>query len=83
MTHAVRCRWVLITTGQDNGGRSHCRSPHLPLHDRNFFVGEVVEFVDGLVDLVVGDVDEALEMFLVLVGAGGGALFVEVENLSD
>jgi hypothetical protein len=59
------------------------RLPHLPLHDRDLFFSEVVEFVDEVVDLAVGGVDEALEVSLVVVGTGNGELLVQVEHLLD
>ena len=42
------------------------------LHDFNFVVGEVVEFVNEFVDLVVGGVDLSLESGFFVGDLGGG-----------
>jgi hypothetical protein len=50
----------------------HSNEPHrnspLPLYNRDLFLGEVVKLVDQPVELMVGGIDEALKMTLVLIG---------------
>ena len=76
----------IVVAGADHPGvfGFSYRSGVLPslgcfLDDLDFFGCEFVEFVDKLVDLLVGSVDLALIEFLVGGDGGGGEFLVEVE----
>ena len=53
------------------------------LHNLDLLLGEAVEGVDELVELVVGGGDLALEHGLLVGGIGGGESLVEVEHGLD
>jgi hypothetical protein len=53
------------------------------LHDPDFLLREIVEFVDQPIDPAVGGIDLALEVRLLMVRPGDGELPVEGEHLLD